>query len=59
MVNDGLYDYKLGATYDIGGSGWIGGLAVVGTNEKNAFLVSDASEGAGKTSVIVSITKSF
>ena len=33
--------------------------AVVGTNEKNAFLVSDASEGAGKTSVVVSITKSF
>jgi len=59
MVNDSLYDYKLGVTYDIGGSGWIGGLAVVGTNEKNAFLVSDASEGAGKTSVLVSITKSF
>jgi len=59
LVNDSLYDYKLGVTYDIGGSGWIGGLAVFGTNEKNAFLVSDASEGAGKTRIVVSVTKSF
>jgi uncharacterized protein (TIGR02001 family) len=59
LTRDSFYDYKLGATYDIGGSGWIGGLAVVGTSEKNAFLVSDGSEGAGKTSVVVSITKSF
>jgi uncharacterized protein (TIGR02001 family) len=60
LIEDSFYDYKLGVTYDIGGSGWIGGLAVVGTSEKKVFATSDFDpDGAGKTSVIVSITKSF
>lgn len=59
LIDDSVYDYKVGVTYDIGGSGWIGGLAVIGTSEKNLFLKSDLSEGAGKTGVVVSLTKSF
>jgi uncharacterized protein (TIGR02001 family) len=58
-IEDSVYDYKLGVTYDIGGSGWIAGAAVIGTSEKDLFLKSDLSEGAGKTSVVVSITKTF
>jgi uncharacterized protein (TIGR02001 family) len=59
LIEDNVWDYKLGVTYDIGGSGWIGGLAVIGTSEKKLFLESDLSDGAGKTSVVVSITKTF
>jgi uncharacterized protein (TIGR02001 family) len=59
FLEDSVYDYKVGVTYDIAGSGWIGGLAVIGTSEKNLFLKSDLSEGAGKTSVVVSISKTF
>ena len=59
LKEDSVYDYKLGVTYDIAASGWIAGAAVVGTSEKNLFMRSDLSEGAGKTSVVVSITKSF
>lgn len=59
LIKDSVYDYKVGVTYDIAASGWIGGLAVIGTSEKNLFATSDLSEGAGKTSVVVSISKSF
>ena len=59
LIDDSVVDWKLGVTYDIAGSGWIGGLAVIGTSEKKLFLESDLSDGAGKTSVVVSVTKSF
>lgn len=59
LIEDSVYDYKIGVTYDIAGSGWIAGAAVIGTSEKNLFLRSDLSEGAGKTSVVVSVTKTF
>ena len=59
MTDDSVWDYKVGLTYDIAGSGWIVGGYVVGTSEKNAFLKSDGSEGAGKTSFVASISKTF
>ena len=59
LIEDSVYDYKLGVTYDIGGSGWIAGAAVIGTSEKNLFTESNLVDGAGKTSVVVSITKTF
>ena len=59
LIDDTAFDYKVGVTYDIAGSGWIGGLSVIGTSEKNLFLESDLSDGAGKTSVVVSISKTF
>jgi uncharacterized protein (TIGR02001 family) len=59
LIDDQYMDYKLGVTYDISGSGWILGAAVIGTSEKKLFLESDLSDGAGKTSVVVSLTKTF
>ena len=59
LIDDSVWDYKLGATYDVNGSGWIVGAAVIGTSEKRLFLESDLSDGAGKTSVVVSLTKTF
>ncbi len=59
LIDDTYFDYKLGVTYDIAASGWIVGAALVGTNEKKLFLKSDLSEGAGKTSAVISLTKTF
>jgi uncharacterized protein (TIGR02001 family) len=59
MTDDSVWDYKVGLTYDIAGSGWVVGGYIVGTSEKNAFLISDGSEGAGKTSFVASISKTF
>ena len=59
LSEDSYYDYKLGVTYDIGGSGWIVGAAVIGTSEKTLFTVGDLSEGGGKTRGVISITKTF
>jgi uncharacterized protein (TIGR02001 family) len=59
LIEDTVYDYKLGVTYDIVGSGWIAGASVIGTSEKNQFMKSDLSEGAGKTGLVVSISKTF
>ena len=59
LIDDQVWDYKLGVTYDIAASGWIAGAAVVGTSEKNLFTESNLVDGAGKTSVVVSISKTF
>jgi uncharacterized protein (TIGR02001 family) len=61
-VTDNYTDYKVGVTKDL--SGWIVGLAVVGTSEEDLFvtgnsLVDGSLEGAGKTGVVVSVSKSF
>jgi uncharacterized protein (TIGR02001 family) len=59
LIDDDYFDYKLGVNYDIAGSGWIAGLAVVGTNESRFFTVGDLSEGGGRTRAVVSISKTF
>ncbi len=59
LIDDEVWDYKLGVTYDIAGSGWIAGAAIIGTSEKKLFLESDLSDGAGKTSLVVSVSKTF
>lgn len=59
LIEDDYIDYKLGVNYDIVGSGWILGAAVIGTNEKRLFTVGDLSEGGGKTRGVVSISKTF
>ena len=56
---DSYFDYKLGVNYDIAGSGWVVGAAVIGTSEKNLFTVGDLSEGGGKTRGVVSLSKTF
>jgi uncharacterized protein (TIGR02001 family) len=59
VQDDSYFDWKLGVNYDIAGSGWIVGAAVVGTSEKNLFTVGDVSEGGGKTRGVISISKTF
>lgn len=59
LVADNVTDWKVGATKDL--SGWLLGLAVVGTSEKNLFTTGDSGfiKGAGKTGVVASVTKTF
>lgn len=55
---DDAWDYKVGATYDL--SGFILGLAWVGTSEKKFFLTAEnPPDGAGKSSVVAYVTKTF
>ncbi len=56
---DSYVDYKLGVNYDIAGSGWVAGAAVVATSEKNLFTVGDLSEGGGRTRAVLSLSKTF
>jgi uncharacterized protein (TIGR02001 family) len=51
-------DYKLGVTKDL--SGWVVGAAVVGTGKKDYFTTGVSfPEGAGKTSAVLSLSKTF
>jgi len=53
-----VWDYKVGVTYDW--TGWIFGLAWVGTSDKNFFLTAqNPPEGAGKSTALVYVTRSF
>jgi uncharacterized protein (TIGR02001 family) len=65
---DNNTDYKVGVTYDL--SGWVFGLAYVGNSEKEFAFTGNsiydyaaglraAPEGAGKGSVVASVSKSF
>jgi uncharacterized protein (TIGR02001 family) len=59
-LKDSVWDYKLGATYDIGGSGWVVGGFWIGTSEKDLFVTGETSgRGAGKNSIVVTLTKTF
>jgi uncharacterized protein (TIGR02001 family) len=59
LLDDSVSDYKLGIAKDVGG--WALGAAVVGTSEKKLFTTarSGLTEGGGKTSVVLSVSKSF
>ncbi len=52
-------DYKLGVSKDF--SGWVVGAAVVGTSKKDFFRTAESgfTEAGGKTSAVVSLSKSF
>ena len=51
-------DYRLGVTKDL--SGWVVGATAVGTSKKDYFTTGvSAPEGAGKTSVVLSLSKTF
>jgi len=59
-IDDTVWDYKLGGTYDIAGSGWIVGAYWVGTSEKDFFLTAEnPSRGAGKSGFLATISKTF
>ena len=52
-------DYKLSAGMDVGG-GYIGTIAVYGTTKKGFFATDlDAAKSAGKTSLVLSLGKTF
>jgi uncharacterized protein (TIGR02001 family) len=56
--DNAVWDYKVGVTYDW--TGWVVGLAVVGTSDKKFYLTAqNPPQGAGKTSALVYVTKSF
>jgi uncharacterized protein (TIGR02001 family) len=68
LAEDSVWDYKLGVTYDL--AGWALGAAVVGTSKKDLFSTGNSlfevaagtratPEGAGKTSIVLSVSKTF
>ncbi|RZU01092.1 TorF family putative porin [Rivibacter subsaxonicus] len=59
LIDDSVSDYKLGVTKDL--SGWLLGLAVVGTSEKDLFTTAESgfTKGGGKTGVVASLGKTF
>ena len=61
VVNDdNVWDYKLGGTWDIMGSGWILGAFWVGTSEKDFFTTAEnPSRGAGKSGFLATVGKTF
>ena len=56
LASSSAVDWKLGATKDI--EGYVVGLSVLGTNRKDYFLTG-TGEDAGKTRLMVSLTKTF
>lgn len=54
--DDAYTDYKLGVTKDL--EGWILGASIIGTSKKEFFLTGNGEDG-GKTSLVVSVSKSF
>lgn len=56
---DMIADYKLGVTKDL--DGWLLGAAVIGTSEKGHFHTAQSGliKDAGKTAIVVSVSKSF
>jgi len=58
--DDSVWDYKLGATYDIMGSGWVVGAFWVGTSEKNFYVTAEnPPRGAGNSRLLATVTKTF
>jgi len=54
--DDAYTDYKLGVTKDI--SGWVLGASIIATSKKE-FFATGSGEDAGKTSLVVSVSKTF
>jgi uncharacterized protein (TIGR02001 family) len=56
-LSHSVVDYKVGATKDF--SGWVVGLAVVGTSKKNYFGTATSLEAGGKVRPLASVSKTF
>lgn len=52
-------DYKIGVTQDIAGSGYIAGLSYISTNRKNTFFDPTSGKDIGKSTLVVSLSKTF
>ena len=60
LLDDHVADYKVGVTYDVAKTGWILGASVIGTSKKEFFTTgSGSAEAGGKTSLVLSVNKSF
>ena len=60
LNKDNVWDYKLGGTWDIMGSGWVVGAFWVGTSEKDFFLTAEnPPSGAGKSGFLATVSKTF
>jgi len=59
-IDDAVWDYKPGGTYDLAGSGWVAGAFWVGTSEKDFFATAEnPPRGAGRSSFLATISKTF
>jgi len=59
-IDDAVWDYKLGGTWDILGSGWVLGAFWVGTSEKDFFPTAETPpRGAGRSSFLATVSKTF
>lgn len=56
LVADNVSDYRIGATKDL--SGWVVGASLVGTSKKD-FALTNANKDAGKTGLVLSLSKAF
>ncbi len=55
-----VWDYKLGMTWDIAGSGWMLGGFLVGTSDKDFFATGETSgRGAGRDGFVATLSKEF
>ena len=60
LNKDNVWDFKLGGTWDIMGSGWILGAFWVGTSEKDFFTTAEVpTRGAGKNCFVATVGKTF
>ena len=60
LNKDDVWDYKLGGTWDIMGSGWLLGAFWVGTSEKSFFLTSESPpDNGGKSGFLATLSKTF
>jgi uncharacterized protein (TIGR02001 family) len=58
--SDNVWDYKLGGTWDILGSGWTLGAFWVGTSKSDFFLSAEnPPRGAGRNRFLATISKTF
>jgi len=56
LQGDSVSDYRVGVTKDL--SGWVAGASLVATSNKDYFTTA-AGKPAGKTSVVLSLSKAF
>ncbi len=56
LSSDNVSDYRVGVTKDL--SGWVAGASVVATSKKGYFTTASSKE-AGKTGIVLSLSKTF
>jgi uncharacterized protein (TIGR02001 family) len=60
LNKDNVWDFKVGGTWDIMGSGWVVGAFWVGTSEKSFFLTTqNPPEDGGKSGFLATLSKTF